>query len=83
MVSGRQEDGVASEGESEVAGFLSSEGVLYCSRACALAHGVSDGYDVDPDDADSLVESRSLRAVGLCPGCGAEFPVSWMEREPN
>jgi hypothetical protein len=74
---------VGDEDVSEVIGFLSSDGVLYCSQACASAHGISEGYDVDQDDYDSLIESKSLQAVGLCPGCGAEFPVSWPEREPN
>jgi hypothetical protein len=78
----REED-VANEDVSEVIGFLSSHGVLYCSQACASSHGVSAGYDVDQDEYESLVESESLPAVGLCPGCGAEFPVSWLEREPN
>ena len=64
-------------------GFLTSDGVLYCSKECASDHGVSSGYDVDQDEYESLVESESLQAVDLCPGCGAEFPVSWPEREPN
>ena len=68
---------------SEAIGFLSSDGVLYCSLACASNHGISVGYDVDQDEYESLIESESLQAVGLCPGCGAEFPVSWPEREPN
>jgi hypothetical protein len=78
----REED-VTNEEVSEVIGFLSSHGVLYCSQACASSHGVSAGYEVDQDEYESLVESGSLQPVGLCPSCGAEFPVSWPEREPN
>ncbi|HEU5250529.1 MAG TPA: hypothetical protein VFW15_11135 [Thermoanaerobaculia bacterium] len=71
--------------EQDVIGFLGSDGVLYCSRACASRLGVSAGYEVDQDEYESLVESESLQGVGvgLCPGCGAEFIVTWPEREPN
>ena len=71
------------ENVSDVMGFLASDGVLYCSRDCALRHGVSAGYEVDQDEYESLTESESLEPVGLCPGCGSEFAVSWANREPN
>jgi hypothetical protein len=71
------------EDVSDVIGFLSSDGVLYCSQACASSHGVSAGYDVDQDEYEALVVSESLEAVSLCPGCGSEFTVSWLDREPN
>jgi hypothetical protein len=74
---------VNNEEVSESIGFLSSDGILFCSKACASDHGVSLGYDVDQDEYESLIESEALQAVGLCPGCGAEFPVSWPGREPN
>jgi hypothetical protein len=74
---------VGNEEVSESIGFLGSAGALYCSEECASAHGVSSGYDVDQDEYESLVESESLQAVDLCPGCGAEFPVFWPEVEPN
>jgi hypothetical protein len=75
---------VSNEEEAfEVIGFLSGDGVLYCSQACASNHGISVGYDVDQDEYESLVESESLKPVGLCPGCGSEFAVSWPEPEPN
>jgi len=74
---------VGNENVSDAIGFLSSGGVLYCSEACATSHGVSAGYDVDQDEYESLVEGESLQAVSLCPGCGVEFSVSWLEREPN
>jgi hypothetical protein len=66
-----------------VIGFLGSDGVLYCSKACALRQGSFTGYEVDQDEYDSLVEGESLSAGGLCPDCGAEFAVSWPDREPN
>ena len=69
--------------EPDVIGFLGTDGALYCSRTCASSHGVQVGYEVDQDEYESLLESGSLQAVGLCPGCGAEFTVSWPEREPN
>jgi hypothetical protein len=71
------------EDVSDGIGFLSGDGVLYCSQACASNHGISVGYDVDQDQYESLVESESLQPVGLCPGCGSELAVSWPEREPN
>jgi hypothetical protein len=64
-------------------GFLGSDGVLYCSRSCALERGRSAGYDVDEDDYDGMVESGALQAASFCPACGAEFSPSWREREPN
>jgi len=67
----------------EAIGFLGSDGILYCSRACALRQGCFAGYEVDQDEFESLVESESLSTGGLCPGCGAEFAVSWPDREPN
>jgi hypothetical protein len=67
----------------DVIGFLGSDGALYCSKACALRQGSFAGYEVDQDEYESLVESESLSAGGLCPGCGSEFAVSWPDREPN
>jgi hypothetical protein len=64
-------------------GFLGSDGVLYCSRACALQQGRTVAYEVDQDDYEGLVESEALAAGSVCPGCGAEFAVSWPDREPN
>jgi hypothetical protein len=69
--------------EEDVIGFLGSDGVLYCSEACALSRGTLTGYEVDPDEYEGLVESESLSRGGLCPACGAEFAVPWPEREPN
>ena len=62
-------------------GFLASDGVLFCSKACAVREGRHAGYEVDPDEYEGLVESGSLQAGSLCPACGAEFSVSWTERE--
>ena len=76
-----REDNV--DDEEDVIGFLGGDGVLYCSEACASRNGVTVGYEVDQDEYESLVESESLQAVSLCPGCGSEFAVSWPEREPN
>lgn len=69
--------------EADVIGFLGSDGVLYCSEACALSRGSHTGYEVGQDEYESLVEGESLAGGGLCPACGAEFAVSWPEREPN
>jgi hypothetical protein len=69
--------------EQDVIGFLGSDGTLYCSKACALRQGCFTGCAVDQDEYESLMESESLSAGGLCPACGAEFAVSWPDREPN
>jgi hypothetical protein len=72
------------ENENEnVIGFLAKDGVFFCSRECGARHGATIGYEVDQDEYDALVENGSVAAEGLCPGCGAEFVVSWPEREPN
>ena len=67
--------------EREVIGFLAADGVLYCSEACARRKGKSGGNEVDQDEYDSLVENGAAGAGAVCPGCGAEFPVEWAERE--
>jgi hypothetical protein len=64
-------------------GFLGSDGILYCSRACAVKEGRTVGYEVDQDEYESLVENEAIAEGSLCPGCGAEFAVSWPDREPN
>jgi len=65
-------------------GFLASEdGVLFCSRACALERGKSNGYEVDQDEYEALVEAGDLASGLVCPACGAEFRVSWPERQPS
>lgn len=69
--------------QQDMIGFLGSDGTLYCSKDCALRQGSFTGYEVDQDEYESLVESEALSAGGLCPGCGAEFAVSWPDREPN
>jgi hypothetical protein len=74
---------VGNEEVTDVIGFLGSDGSLYCSLACATEHGISTGNDVDQDEYEALVESESVRALALCPGCGTEFPFSWPDREPN
>jgi hypothetical protein len=74
---------VGNESVSDVMGFLTIKGVLYCSPSCASDHGISLGNDVDQDEYESLVESESVRAVSLCPTCESEFAVSWPEREPS
>ncbi len=68
--------------QADEIGFLGSDGVLYCSRACALRKGFT-GYEVDQDEYESLVEGESVSAGGLCPGCGAEFAISWPDREQS
>lgn len=65
--------------EQDVIGFLAKDGALFCSRECASRHGGTIGYEVDQDEYDALVESQTVQAGGLCPGCGAEFAVSWPE----
>jgi hypothetical protein len=69
--------------QTDTMGFLAADGTLYCTQSCALLQGQSTGYDVDEDEYESLVEGGSLAAGGACPACGAEFAVSWPEREPN
>ena len=71
------------EEQLDVIGFLGSDGVLYCSQACAHRHGQSAGYEVDQDQYNSLLGEDSVGAGTICPGCGAEFPVEWPEREPS
>lgn len=79
----REDEGVNVENEVDVIGFVGSDGALYCSKACALREGNFAGYEVDQDEYESLVEGESVSAGALCPGCGAEFAVSWPDREPN
>jgi hypothetical protein len=67
----------------EMIGFLGSDGVLYCSRFCALRKARSGGCDVDQDDYDGMVESGALQAASFCPACGSEFTASWPDREPS
>jgi len=64
-------------------GFVGSDGVLYCSRSCALEQGRTVGYEVDQNEYEGLVESGALESGSVCPACGAEFAVSWADREPN
>jgi len=71
------------EEESNAIGFLASDGVLYCSMACAKQQGRRTGYEVDQDEYESLIDSGRIAPEALCPGCGTEFSVSWPEREPN
>jgi hypothetical protein len=68
--------------QSDVIGFLGSNGTLYCSKGCALRHGIG-GDEVDQDDLESLVEDESIEPGILCPVCGSEFPVSWPDSRPN
>ncbi len=67
----------------EVMGFLAENGVLYCSRACAIAQGQSRGNEVDQDEYEGLVEGGTLAEATLCPVCGAEFAVEWPEPGPR
>jgi len=69
--------------ESRGIGFLASDRVLFCSRACALEEGRGTGYEVDSDEYDALIESGEVAPGTVCPRCGAEFTVSWPEREPS
>jgi hypothetical protein len=69
------------EERTNVIGYLASDGVLFCSRACAVKEGRRTGCEVDPDEYESLVESGSVQAGSLCPACGADFGVLWPERE--
>jgi hypothetical protein len=69
--------------ENGAIGFLTTDGSLYCSRACALRDGKPGGYDVDQEEYESLLEGGSLASGIVCPSCGSEFAVSWAEREPN
>ena len=45
------------EEESNAIGFLASDGVLYCSMACAKQQGRRTGYEVDQDEYESLIDS--------------------------
>jgi hypothetical protein len=71
--------------ESEnVIGFLGENGVLYCSRECSSRGGQTSGSEIDQDEYEALIESESIPAAELCcPACGAEFVVSWPDREPG
>ncbi|HTO87535.1 MAG TPA: hypothetical protein VMR54_08400 [Thermoanaerobaculia bacterium] len=63
----------------ETMGFLAENGVLYCSRACAIAQGQVGGNEVDLDEYEGLFEGGTLPPATLCPVCGAEFAVEWPE----
>lgn len=68
---------------AETMGFLTTDGVLFCSQACAGARGHGEGMEVDQDDYEALVDDGKQEAVTVCPGCGAPFAVEWPEREPS
>ena len=57
-------------------GFLTNDGVLYCSRSCADGRA---GQYLDSEDYEALADEGRLRAEILCPACGAEFAVEWPE----
>lgn len=67
----------------DVIGFLGGDGVLYCSQACVHKVGHSAGREVDQDEYDALIGENSTRSGTTCPGCGADFPVDWPDREPS
>lgn len=69
--------------QDDAIGFLATDGVLYCSRTCAVKREQLAGYEVDQDEYESLLGEGSLPPGTVCPGCGAEFAVSWPEREPS
>lgn len=64
----------------EVIGYLTDDGVLYCSRECPGAKKRA-GREVDQDEYEALVEGGGLVPESVCPGCGAEFSVQWPEDE--
>lgn len=68
---------------TEVLGFLTEGGDLYCSKDCAGARGHFAGIEVDQDEYEALVDDGRQQPVTVCPGCGAAFAVEWPEREPS
>ncbi len=60
-------------------GYLGSDDVLYCSRACAAARGQADAAPVDHGQYQALVERGTARCQLLCPVCGSEYPHDWSE----
>ncbi len=67
----------------ETLGFLTDEGILYCSSACASRDGKRHGREVDQEIYDALRDGSVLPGGSLCPSCLAEFPVDWEDSAPN
>ena len=67
----------------EEIGYLTGDGILFCSQACAGRHGRDRGFQIDRPALDALVEGEMVGPGSLCPGCGAEFDLEWPEPPPN
>ena len=67
----------------EETGYLTGDGVLYCSQVCAGRHGRIRGFEIDRAAFDALVEGEVVGPESLCPGCGEEFHFEWTETSPN
>lgn len=67
------------ETETDVIGFLTRDGLLYCSEACAARNGRRTGFPIDEREYGSLVDTQTIEPGALCPGCGGEFDFAWPE----
>jgi hypothetical protein len=57
-------------------GFLAENGVLYCSRNCAVRDGQQRGMPVDESEYGDLPQTGP-NPHALCPVCGEEYTWSW------
>jgi len=67
--------------QAQAFGFLTDDGTLYCSQACAQRVGKRAGREVDQTEYGSFCESETIAPVSICPGCGNEFAVVWPGHE--
>lgn len=67
----------------EEIGYLTGDGLLFCSQTCAGRHGRHRGFEIDRAAFDALLEGEIVGPGSLCPGCGGEFDVEWPESAPN
>jgi hypothetical protein len=66
---------------ASIVGYLGGDGVLYCSRACAVARGQVDATPVDQDQHEALAGRAEVERATTCPVCGSEFRMPWPAEE--
>jgi hypothetical protein len=60
---------------AHVLGYLGTDKVLYCSRACATSSGQAGAQPVDHDEFEALAEAGAVARSVVCPVCGSEYPA--------
>jgi hypothetical protein len=60
---------------AHVLGYLGSDNILYCSRACASSRGQAGAQPVDNDEFAALVDAGAVARSVVCPVCGSDYPT--------